>query len=361
MSATLDNPETILACLLTLLVTLGISYIFYPAFQAALHDDLEFDEANLTSSQQTKPTPSNALLSLVIPAYNEEERIPIMFKAANDYLGSEHGKQTLEKLRGCSQRLGYASKQEDAHTTSIVESSIVEWVIVNDGSKDQTDPTVRKEQKHLQLPSHVWRLVNLRQNGGKGAAVKVGMNVARGDFRLMVDADGATDFGPGLERLVESLAQSQKNETSVHTQWAVFGSRAHLQDTAGAERSFVRTLLMHAFHFFVSLLISSEIQDTQCGFKLFSRDAAVACFGKLQLRRWAFDTEIVVLCSRQGTQVLEVGVPWQEIDGSKLHTSKLALALISISMLRDMLCVRLCYSLRIWIASKPAAGATATR
>jgi dolichyl-phosphate beta-glucosyltransferase len=129
---------------------------------------------------------------------------------------------------------------------------------------------------------------------------------------------------------------------------AAFGSRAYLEKESTAQRSFVRTILMKAFHFFVSLFVSSKIHDTQCGFKLFTADSSQAVFDTLHLRRWAFDTEVVLLCDQLGIQILEVAVPWHEVDGSKLSTSKLALAMVSITMLRDMVCVRTCYTFGIW-------------
>jgi dolichyl-phosphate beta-glucosyltransferase len=109
---------------------------------------------------------------------------------------------------------------------------------------------------------------------------------------------------------------------------------------------------MHAFHLFVTLLCTSQVQDTQCGFKLFTRNAALLLFENLHLRRWAFDTELVILANRLSFQIVEVAVPWKEIDGSKLATSKLSLALASLGMLRDMLCVRACYALRLWSVKK---------
>lgn len=111
---------------------------------------------------------------------------------------------------------------------------------------------------------------------------------------------------------------------------------------------------MRGFHLFVSLLVSSSIHDTQCGFKLFTQEAAHLIFKDLHLRRWAFDTEIVLLCNYQQIKILEVPVPWQEIDGSKLNTSKLALAIVSMTMLRDMMCVRACYSLNLWKVHNPS-------
>ena len=105
---------------------------------------------------------------------------------------------------------------------------------------------------------------------------------------------------------------------------------------------------MHAFHFFVETLCSASINDTQCGFKLFTRDAAILLFSTLHLERWAFDIEIITLAEKLSIPMIETGVNWQEIDGSKLDTSKVALLVASVNMLRDMVCVNLCYSFGIW-------------
>jgi len=129
---------------------------------------------------------------------------------------------------------------------------------------------------------------------------------------------------------------------------AVFGSRAHMEQESKAVRSAVRTFLMNAFHFFVKTLCSSKIHDTQCGFKLFTRSAAITLFSNLHLRRWAFDTELVAMAEMLNMSIAEVGVNWHEVDGSKLDTSKIALALVSLGMLRDMICVRSCYTLGLW-------------
>jgi dolichyl-phosphate beta-glucosyltransferase len=269
-------------------------------------------------------------------------------------------------------------------TTKITDNNsntaVIEWIIVNDGSKDQTCQVVKDTYKEMmatapktatskdgnaqqpQRQPYVGKLVSLRRNSGKGAAVKTGMNVSTGLYRLMVDADGATDFGPGLQNLIDALEKKKQqqeqeeeeeqggesNPNNKNKMIVAFGSRAHLQDQSTAQRSFVRTLLMKAFHFFVSFLVSSKIHDTQCGFKLFTQDSSRLIFDTLHLQRWAFDTEIVLLCNEHNIPILEVGVPWEEVDGSKLSTSKLALALVSITMLRDMICIRTCYTLGIW-------------
>ena len=265
---------------------------------------------------------SPVLLSIVIPAYNEEERLPNMLNAATEYM-DENRKAIIQACQ----------------TAVSSHSAAIEWIVVSDGSTDGTTDVVRQYGSNSKLDS--WKLISLQQNGGKGAAAKAGMMRAHGDLRLMVDADGATEFGPGLNAVLALASPSFE---------AVFGSRAHLQSVA--QRSIIRTCLMYAFHFFVQLLCSSKVKDTQCGFKLFTKRAAMLLFGNLHLRRWAFDTELVVLAEKCKIDIAEVAVPWQEVDGSKLDTSKLALALVSLSMLRDMICVRACYTLRLWKVKK---------
>jgi len=105
---------------------------------------------------------------------------------------------------------------------------------------------------------------------------------------------------------------------------------------------------MRLFHFFVENLCSKTIHDTQCGFKLFDQTASRILFKNLHLDRWAFDIEVVSVAEAVGTAIAEVGVTWEEIDGSKLDTSKVALAYNSVLMLRDMCCVWLCYRCELW-------------
>jgi dolichyl-phosphate beta-glucosyltransferase len=106
---------------------------------------------------------------------------------------------------------------------------------------------------------------------------------------------------------------------------------------------------MWAFHMCVAALCSRKIRDTQCGFKLFTAHAAKLLFSNLHLQRWAFDIELVTIAQSLSIPIVEVGVQWREVDGSKLDTgSKWSLLVTSLGMLRDMICVRLCYSLGIW-------------
>lgn len=368
MMILVDNLPSIL---IFIIIIFGFLWVFYPAWAVLIAERLEWDVEQL-SSPKTQHT-ELPILSLVIPAYNEEERIPIMIRESFNYLASQKGKDVLRRLQSCAKTkptTSFESKRSDGirqkgQNQSERSEPTVEWLVVNDGSKDSTCETVREIYNNLMGITNGagaigdnatsvgwnWQIVSLRRNGGKGAAVKTGMNLASGMFHLMVDADGATDFENGLEKLTQELERfscSDNCKSDVDPTIAVFGSRAHLQNESSAKRSFVRTILMKSFHFFVSLLVSSKVHDTQCGFKIFSKSASSVVFKTLHLRRWAFDTEIVLVSELHGIKMVEVAVPWKEVDGSKLSTSKLALAVVSISMLRDMVCVRACYMLGIW-------------
>ena len=310
-----------------------LRFILHPALISRL--PIEYDEEVLLQVPSSKDRP---ILSIVIPAYNEEARLLAMFEVTYHFFQKER-----ENL--CSQLLGSAGGS-------------FEFVIVDDGSTDSTCSIVRGEiLSQMKEGSHQdsLKLLRFQKNRGKGAAVKMGMLCATGNYVLMADADGATDIRD-LFKLISAITEIQQQQHTNHHQASninnnivVFGSRAHLQEAAGVERSKVRTLLMRAFHMCVAMLCSRQIQDTQCGFKLFTHSAAQKIFSNLHLQRWAFDIELVTINELLQFPIAEVGVRWKEVDGSKLDTgSKWKLIVVSIEMLRDMVCVRLCYTLGLW-------------
>jgi len=126
------------------------------------------------------------------------------------------------------------------------------------------------------------------------------------------------------------------------------GSRAHLASQSVATRAYYRTVLMRGFHFYVQLLVTKNVADTQCGFKLFTASAAKVLFQYLHLYRWAFDTELIYLAESLNIPIAEVAVNWREVEGSKLIKSKLDVVTTSLTMARDILCMRLSYMLRVW-------------
>ncbi|KAL7439051.1 hypothetical protein ACHAXH_003817 [Discostella pseudostelligera] len=316
-------------------ITFIASYIFYPAYANNAGGGLGCTATILVGGNSYH---TDNILSLIIPAYNEAERLPVMLDVTLKYLDTNRMDVTnlFHSIGNCNDRISKTPMQ-------------CEFIIVNDGSTDDTENVIRRYANNVRNGDIV-KLISMHKNCGKGGAVKSGMLHSSGQLCLMVDADGATDISDGLPKVLhETTTATTTGIPSQHLPpTAVFGSRAHLEEESTATRSKIRTLLMHSFHFFVKILCSPRIKDTQCGFKLFTRSAAVVLFTNLHLRRWAFDTEIVVIGEKLGVEISEVGVVWHEVDGSKLAIGKLSLLIASLGMLRDMVCVRACYLLGIW-------------
>lgn len=229
-------------------------------------------------------------LSVIIPAYNEEQRLSPMLKECLEYL---------------------ENRAKSGFTYEII--------VVSDGS---TDKTVDVAQ-HYASKYNTLRVLNLVKNRGKGGAVRLGMLSARGSALLFADADGATKFND-LRKLDESLADVlgfnyiDKPEETALSDAIICGSRAHLEKEETAKRSYFRLFLMHGFHFLVWLLCVRGIRDTQCGFKLLTRKSARTVFEALHVERWAFDVEMLYIAQTLNIPITEVAVNWTEIEGSKI-------------------------------------------
>ncbi|KAJ7696467.1 Alg5-prov protein [Mycena rosella] len=255
--------------------------------------------------------PSSVALTVVVPAYNETERLPIMLESTIDHLTSPalKNKYTFEVL------------------------------IVDDGSSDHTSAAALKLAG--KYPKCDIRVVTLEQNLGKGGAVRHGMLFGAGERLLMVDADGASRF-MDLELLWEAMDKiAPDNGAGV-----VVGSRAHLVKTeAVVKRSLIRNILMYGLHTILRIVGVGHIRDTQCGFKLFSRAAAQQIFPAQHLPTWIFDVELLLLAKQLRIPVAEVPIEWHEVAGSKLNV-----VTASLQMLRDLLIVRANHLLGRWKA-----------
>jgi len=249
-------------------------------------------------------------LSVIIPAYNEKDRLPVMLK------------ESVQFLEG--------------------RKSSYEVIVVDDGSKDNTSQIAQNFAKSNSLSSDKFRVLTCAVNRGKGGAVRMGMLRARGKNLLFADADGATTFSE-LLKMEKELGKVERNG-----QGLVCGSRAHLQDDSIASRSFFRTILMYGFHLCVWLFAVKNIRDTQCGFKLLTRQSASLIFKSIHIERWAFDVEMLKIAEMVDIPVSEVAVRWTEIDGSKLNPVSAA-----IQMFRDIFLLWLRYAVGAWkIADK---------
>jgi len=245
-------------------------------------------------------------LSVVIPAFNENTRLPPMLDVALSHLTSKKWSRTYE------------------------------IIIVDDGSADSTSATaIAYAQAHRKSDI---RVVTLLKNRGKGGAVKNGMLHARGRRLLMVDADGASQF-EDVDLLWKAMDEAEKGGLGV-----AIGSRAHLVTTeAVVKRSFVRNFLMYSFHFILGLAGVGGIRDTQCGFKLFTRSAAQSLFPSMHISSWIFDVELLMLSRMLNIPVCEVPIAWHEVSGSKL-----SIMADSMGMLRDLILLKLNYGLGRW-------------
>ncbi len=228
-------------------------------------------------------------LSVIIPAYNEEHRLPA-------YL---------------SRVLAYLEMQPFP----------AEVIIVDDGSRDGTAAIV---EKCAARDSRI-RLIRLPQNRGKGHAVKTGMLNACGKLRLFADADGAT---PIVE--VERLKKAIETGGDV-----AVGSRALRDDALVVKTKLHRKFIGTVFNFIVRSLTVKGINDTQCGFKLFTENAANAVFPLQRIEDFGFDVELLYICRRKGFRIAEVPVNWTDIPGTKVK-----LVRDSLRMLKDVIKIR---------------------
>lgn len=165
-----------------------------------------------------------------------------------------------------------------------------EVVIVDDGSADGTARVAFSYSRAR--GADAVRVLRLPRNRGKGAAVRAGAFVARGERVLMMDADGATRVADldRLDTVLTELAENAaKSNAGAPPLGAALGSRAHLAAGVSATRSAHRNFLMKGFHALVVAVAGPSIADTQCGFKLFTRRAARLLFGNQRLQRWCFD------------------------------------------------------------------------
>jgi dolichyl-phosphate beta-glucosyltransferase len=258
----------------------------------------------LCLSAQLKPAPrENVQLSIVIPAYNEQARMP---------------RTVLETLRWCS-----------------VRNLDFELIIADDGSQDQTLALARlfEESDH--------RIRTLAcPHMGKGAAVRMGVLNAKGRLILFMDADGATPLDE-IPKLVAALEQGYD---------VAIGSRV-VQHPGEIEvkTSLHRRLIGRSFAFFVNLFAFGGIADTQCGFKMFRRDAAIAIFSRQRISGFAFDVEILFIAKRLSLSIAELPVNWVAQPNSKVN-----LVTDSLKMLWDVSHIR-------WLHRKFQASASLTR
>lgn len=228
-------------------------------------------------------------LSVVIPAYNEELRLGKTLRVIHTYL----------------QRQPYPA----------------EIIVVDDGSQDGTASTVRAFD--AALPS-----IHLLQNGrnrGKGFSVRQGFLQAQGEYLLFSDADLSTPIEE-----VEKLFVALREPCDI-----AIGSRALPGSRVEIHQPRYREYMGRLFNLFVQMLAVPHIQDTQCGFKCFRREAALAICNRMTAERFGFDVEMLYLARQLGYRVREVPVVWRHSPQTRVRLGR-----DSASMLGDLLRIR---------------------
>lgn len=227
-------------------------------------------------------------LSVIIPAYNEENRLPKTLRAIDEYLR----KQSYE----------------------------YEILVVNAGSRDKTKAIAEE------LMSKIKNLkVLTTENRGKGYAVKQGMLAVVGDYRIFTDADNSTSIDQ-IEKMWPEFGKGFQ---------VVIGSRDVKGAVIAARQPWWRRRLGDVFNL-ISQFVSGlwGIWDTQCGFKGFTRKAAEEIFSKSIIHGWAFDVELLVLAKKMGYRVKEIPVIWVNDPESKVKVRGM------IQMLFEVLSIR---------------------
>ena len=211
-------------------------------------------------------------LSVVIPAYNEAERIPL----------------TLIDI--------------DKHLSSAKYS--YEIIVVDDGSKDDTTAVAERFMK--MIPN--LRVTGYGENRGKGGAVKFGMLEATGRYRLLMDADNSTSVDH-FDKMIPSFEEGYD---------VVICSRAHKESKLTPPQGFLRQALGKGGNLIIQGLVLPGIWDTQCGFKAFGEKAAEDIFPIQRITGWGFDIEILGLAKRLGYKIKQIPVIWVNDTASRV-------------------------------------------
>lgn len=217
-------------------------------------------------------------LSVAIPTYNEANRIGPSLHRVWDYLRSRYGAGGFE------------------------------MIVVDDGSRDSTVAVV--EQFGMHAPE--LRLVRFSRNRGKGAAVRAGMIAATGKAVLFSDADLSTPI-EDVEGALRLLADGGD---------VVIGSRALPGSLILVRQHPLRESMGRLFNRLIRVLLRIPFRDTQCGFKLFRREAAHAIFQRARIDGFAFDVEVILIAMQLGYTVREMPVHWSNDPASRVTLSR---------------------------------------
>jgi len=228
-------------------------------------------------------------LSLIVPAYNEEKRLPNTLGEINHYLSG--------------QDYDY------------------EIIVVSDGSKDRTVEVVNDLSSKIKN----LRVIDIKGNYGKGYSTRLGLLEARGKYRVFTDADNSTPI-----KEIEKMWGPFKEGFDI-----VIGSRDIKGAVLDPPQPLFRRVLGDVFRVLAQIICGTwGILDTQCGFKGFTEEVVENVFPKCEINRFAFDPEILVIAKRMGYKIKEIPVYWKNDLESKVKFKSV------FKMFRDLLKIR---------------------
>ena len=217
-------------------------------------------------------------LSIVIPAYNEEKRLPVTVEKLERFLAGPHGWDSIE------------------------------IVIVDDGSGDATASVV----EGVAARNPIFRLLKNPGNRGKGFAVKNGALNSTGDWLLVTDAD----LSSPIEEQEKLIAAARLQSADI-----AIGSRAVDRSLVHVRQPLFREYSGRFFNLVMRLVTGLPFMDTQCGFKLFHRRTVEPIFSRQVIESFGFDVEDLFLAKKLGFKAVEVPVRWDNVEGSKVSLS----------------------------------------
>ncbi|MBI2029598.1 glycosyltransferase [Candidatus Gottesmanbacteria bacterium] len=218
-------------------------------------------------------------LSIVIPVYNEEERLGKTFQA-------------LKNLK-------------------LPRELILEKIIfVNDGSCDRSIANIKYQisniKKKLNAPV---KIISYKKNKGKGYAIARGMEVSNSDYTLFCDSDMSTDLNE-IRKFVPSIKRNVP---------IIIGTRKNGRSTVIRHQTFLRESMGKVFTFISNVILNTWVTDFTCGFKAYSKEAKNTLFPMLKTDRWGFDAEVIFLGRLSGFNFVEVPVVWSDDRRSKVN------------------------------------------
>jgi glycosyltransferase involved in cell wall biosynthesis len=234
-------------------------------------------------------------LSIIIPAHNEEHRLPPMLEAYTRY---------------------FTEKYRDE----------VELIVVPNFCNDKTADIARTIGKN----SPQVKVLDDPGKVGKGGAVMLGAEAAAGDLIGFVDADGATP-PEAFDDLVSKMG----------TTGCIIASRWLKESTVSPRQPLARRVMSRCFNTFVRLLFGLKLTDTQCGAKVFRKEAMQTILPRLGLTRWAFDVDMLFQTKRAGYSIRELPTVWHDQAGSKIQylgaSVDMVMALVRLRLLHSPL------------------------